>query len=51
MQAFSSFFGSYVQKWKYLIQPYLTLRNSEDIPFDIRILVRKGRNWSVDDTW
>lgn len=48
-QAFASFLSSYVQRWKYLIQPYLTLRTDEDIPFDIRILVQKDGTgqWST----
>ncbi|RKD23764.1 hypothetical protein BEP19_04865 [Ammoniphilus oxalaticus] len=41
IQQFSSFFHSYARSWKYLIQPYLTLRNKEEVPFDIRLLTQK----------
>lgn len=41
LRTFATFFGTYAQKWKYLIQPYLTLRSNGDIPFDIRLLVQK----------
>lgn len=41
LQAFSVFFQSYLKSWKYLLQPYLTLRNEQDIPFDVRLLVQK----------
>jgi hypothetical protein len=33
---------TFIQKTKYLIQPYLSLHTAENLPFDLRILVQKN---------
>lgn len=40
-QSFAAFFRSSKKRWKYLIQPYLTLTTQQGIPFDVRLLVQK----------
>lgn len=40
--AFLRFLQSNMQKWKYLIQPYLPLKTKEGIPYDLRIMVQKN---------
>lgn len=40
--AFLDFLQSNMQKWKYLIQPYLSLSTKEGVPYDLRIMVQKN---------
>lgn len=40
--AFVHFLQSTMQKWKYLIQPYLSLKTNEGVPYDLRIMVQKN---------
>ncbi|RXT04807.1 YheC/YheD family protein [Ammoniphilus sp. CFH 90114] len=40
-QSFCTFFKSRIERWKYLIQPYLTLKTQHGVPFDVRLLVQK----------
>ena len=37
----SRFIHPFIRKWKYLIQPYLTLISKQGVPFDLRIFMQK----------
>lgn len=40
-QSFTAFFQSSKKRWRYLIQPYLSLTTQQNIPFDLRLFVQK----------